>query len=157
MIAETIQTDGRAATTGVYMRRMVDKYYRDMRPHGSLTLEKVFSLIKDIPFTPDPEFAETLQRPAYTMNQSGLGGDCDDKCIALASWCKLRGGSYNPNDFPARKYDYRFVAVRRADMPVLHHVFCEVYIMDRWIHADPTYKFNTLGREREQYAEYVII
>lgn len=139
------------------MRQMVDKYYHDMSPYAHFTLREIFNAIKSIPFRPDPEDAETLQRPAYTMNQSGLGGDCDDKCIALASWLKLKGGGYNPNDVPAKKYDYRFVAVRRADYPCLHHVFCELYIMDRWIHADPTYKFNTLGREREQYNEYVII
>ena len=157
MIVDSIQTDGSAVTTGTYMRRMVDRYYQDMTPLAHLTLRELFSLVKNLPFRPDPPDAETLQRPYYTMTQSGFGGDCDDKCIALASWAKLRGGSYNPEDFPARQYDYRFVAVRRADMPVLHHVFCELYINGMWIHADPTYKFNTLGREREQYEEYVII
>jgi transglutaminase-like putative cysteine protease len=42
-------------------------------------------------------------------------------------------------------------------MPVLHHVFVELNIGGKWIHADPTYNFNTLGRAREEYTERVVI
>jgi len=139
------QTDGKATSTGPYMRSMVYAYHKDMVPWASLTLPEIFDTIKAIPFRPDPPNEETLMRPLYTMNGWGWGGDCDDKCICLASWAYL-------NAIPCR-----FVAVRRSDMPVLHHVVCELYIEGRWIHADPTYSFNTLGREREPYAEKVII
>lgn len=150
MLASSIQvsriiTNGTARSTGPLMRKMVYTYYRDMAPWASLTLPEIFDTIKAIPFRPDPEHEETLMRPLYTMNLQGWGGDCDDKCIALASWAYLNG------------VPFRFVAVRRPDMPVLHHVMCELYIGDRWIHADPTYNFNVLGREREPYAERVII
>lgn len=140
-----VQTDGRAISTGVLMHKMVDTYYQDMLPYSHMSLQEVFDYIKSLPFRPDPETEETLMRPAYTMNGQGWGGDCDDKCIALASYCRLMG------------IPYRFVAVRRADHADLHHVICNVYINGEWVHADPTYSFNTLGRERERYAEYVII
>jgi transglutaminase-like putative cysteine protease len=39
----------------------------------------------------------------------------------------------------------------------LHHVFPQLYISDKWISFDPTYSFNTPGREREKYAQRVII
>lgn len=145
MKVQRLTTDGKATSTGPLMRRMVYTYYTDMLPWASLTLPDIFDTIKAIPFRPDPPDEETLMRPLYTMNGWGNGGDCDDKCIALASWAYLNG------------IPFRFVAVRRPDMPVLHHVICELYISDRWIHADPTYSFNTLGREREYYEEHVVI
>lgn len=165
MVLTRTQTDGKATSTGNYMRFMVDKYYTDMIPYASLYLSDIFDIIKNIPFRPDPPDEETLMRPRYTMSMQGWGGDCDDKSIALASWAKLYGGRAwtpamveKPDLYkPPKEYDFRFVAVRRPDMDSLHHVFTEIYIKDRWIHADPTYPFNTLGRERERYAEYAII
>jgi len=141
----TVTTDGQAVHTGPFMHRMVDQYHNDMLPFAHLPLTEVFDLIKNIPFRPDPPDRELLQRPYYTMNGIGYGGDCDDKSIALASWATLTG------------IPYRFVAVRKAGREHLHHVFTELYIADRWIHADPTYPFNTLGCARETYAQYVII
>jgi len=145
MIVSHVQTDGDPRTTGAFMHGMVERYWRDMVPYAHLTVTEVFDRIKNIPFKADPQEAEVLQRPMYTMQGNGYGGDCDDKAIALASWCRAVG------------LPYQFVAVRRADMPDLHHVFCRIYIRNRWVHADPTYNFNALGREREPYAEYVVI
>lgn len=141
----TVQTKGYARETGKLMHQMVDTYYEDAVPFAHLTITEFFDFVKSIPFKDDPPDREFLQRPAYTFNQIGPGGDCDDKAIALASYCKLHA------------IPYRFVAVRRSDMPYLHHVFCELFINGQWIHADPTYKFNSLGRERESYVERQII
>lgn len=145
IVTSTVHTNGDARKTGQLMHLMVEQYYTDMVPYAHLSLRKVFDIIKRIPFRPDPPDAETLMRPFYTMHSMGTGGDCDDKAIALASYCKLKG------------IPYRFVAVRRADEKLLHHVYLECYIENRWVHADPTYRFNSLGREREQYAEYVFM
>ncbi len=141
----TVETNGQATVTGRYMKAMVDTYHRDMLPYVHMSLSEVFDIVKSLPFRDDPPEEETLMRPLYTMNGMGSGGDCDDKSIALASYCKIVG------------IPYRFIAVRRWDYPCLHHVFVECYIANRWVHADPTYRFNTLGHEREQYEERVII
>lgn len=141
----TVKTNGKAVVTGKLMRRMVDLYYKDMLPWAHLSTVEAFDTIKALPFRPDPPDRETLMRPAYTMSMTGYGGDCDDKCIAFASYCKL-------HNVPVR-----FVAVRRADMPTLHHVFCEIYLNNEWVNADPTYAFNTLGRQREAYAQRALI
>lgn len=135
----TVQTNGKAVTTGQYMRYMVNRYHLDMLPYADLPLTEVFDRIKRVPFVADPPDRELLMRPAYLM--SG-GGDCDDKCIALASYCVLVG------------LPFRFVAARRKGHPTLHHVFCEIRLYGRWINADPTYSFNSLGREREPFEEY---
>jgi len=144
-----VLTNGFAKTTGDYMRRMVDKYYKDMAPYASLSLVEIFDLIKNIPYRPDPDTAEVLMRPYFTMNMLGYGGDCDDKSIALASYCRLHS------------IPYRFVAVRSASKKVLHHVYLQCYITNEygscWINLDPTYNFNRFGRERKKYAQYVII
>lgn len=145
MKLSTISTDGQAVHTGPWMHRMVRTYRNDMLPYAHLSLPDVFDLIKRIPFRPDPPDRELLQRPYYTMNHFGFGGDCDDKAICLACYCDLVG------------IGYRFVAVRRPDRDSLHHVFTELYIGDKWISADATYPFNSLGCERERYSERVII
>lgn len=141
----TIHTNGLAVNTGPMMHRMVRQYHEDMLPYASMSLHEVFDLIKNIPFRYDPIDEEVLQRPYYTLNGIGRGGDCDDKAIALASWAYLHG------------IPYRFIAVRRPDRNTLHHVFTELYISGRWVQADCTYSINRLGCEREYYAERVII
>jgi len=140
-----VYTDGHVEKTGVYMRQMVDDFYTDMVPYASLSLIEIFDLIKNIPYRCDPEEAEVLMRPLYTMNMMGYGGDCDDKSIALASYCKLK-------NIPCK-----FVAVRSANRDTFHHVFCYIFIGSMWMAADPTYNFNSLGWQRKQYAEYAII
>lgn len=138
-------TDGRAVSTGPLMREMVECYYRDMTPYAHLTLEEIFNVIKNVPYKPDPPELETLQRPYYTMNRLAFGGDCDDKAICLASYAKLLG------------IPYRFIAVRKCGRKTLHHVVCELMLNGQWVHADATYSVNTLGRERDNYCEKIVI
>lgn len=142
---QTVETNGKAVATGPYMHAMVNNYWRDMVPWGTLSLPEIFDRIKNIPYRPDPPTVETLMRPYYTMRGFGWGGDCDDKAIALASWAVI-------NRIP-----YRFVAVRRQGMPTLHHVFTQLFVNGKWLSADTTYSVNTLGRERDVYVERVII
>lgn len=140
-----VRTDGKATSTGPYMHRMVERYYMDMAPYASLSFPEIFDLIKSIPYRPDPPDVETLMRPLYTMRMEGTGGDCDDKAIALASWCKLH------------RIPYRFVAARRPDRDVLHHVYAEVCIYGKWMPADCTYSVNFPCVLREHYAEKIIL
>lgn len=142
-----VHTDGSANQTGPLMRQMVYRYWSDMLPYAHLSLPEVFTIIKNIPYREDPPNEETLMRPYYTMNSMGWGGDCDDKCIALASYAYME------------HIPFRFIAIRRRGKKQLHHVLCELYIMNRWLHADPTYSFNVLGRPRldEHYAQRVVI
>lgn len=142
---QSVETNGKAAATGPYMHAMVRTYWRDMIPWGSHSLPEIFERIKNLPYRPDPETVETLMRPYYTMRGFGWGGDCDDKAIALASWAVI-------NRIP-----YRFVAVRKAGMPTLHHVFTQLNIDGKWLSVDPTYSVNILGQERDHYVERVII
>lgn len=145
MVTVQVETDGTAAATGKLMRSMVERYYRDMLPWHDLSFEDVFECIKNIPFRPDPVHIETLMRPLYTMNCQGRGGDCDDKAIAIASWAKL-------NDLP-----YRFVAARRKDWDLLHHVYTEIFFGKSWVTADCTYCINSPGERGPAYVEYRII
>lgn len=145
MIETTIETDGTAGSTGIKMREMVERYKADMLPWIHLSLIEVYDRIKNIPYRPDPADRELLQRPLYTMTATGTGGDCDDKCIALASYAALL------------KIPYRFIAVRRQNKKTLHHVLTQLYLNNRWISFDPTYDFNNFGRERGTYAERLII
>jgi hypothetical protein len=71
-----IKTDGKASSTGAVMRAMVKKYYLDMVEYASLSAIQMFTLIKNLPYRPDPPNVETLMRPKYTMTMRGYGGDC---------------------------------------------------------------------------------
>ena len=141
-----------AVYTGKVMHQMVEEYYLDMAPYASLSLNDVFRMIADLPFSPDPKNIEVLKRPKYTMEQLGPGGDCDDKAIALASWAKI-------NSIP-----YRFLGVGRKkprqpffSKTLLTHVFPQVYILGEWITCDPTYSFNVLGRNLGGYDRIEIL
>lgn len=139
-----VNTGGTVQETGKLMHWCVGEYALDMAEFAHLSVFEVFDLIKNLPFRADPPDLETIQRPFYTLYQMGSGGDCDDKCVALAAYCVLH------------RIPYRFVALRRADRKDLHHVACELYINNRWVFADPTYSFNTFGRE-PKYAQRVYI
>jgi hypothetical protein len=81
-----ITTDGKATSTGVIMRSMVERYYLDMAPFASCSVIQVFNLIKNLPYRPDPVNVETLMRPKYTMTMRGYGGDClseDTKLLTI--------------------------------------------------------------------------
>ena len=144
MIVYKITTDGKATTTGAIMRDVVETYYTDMAPYASLSLLEIFERIKNLPYRPDPPSVETLMRPSHTMQMRGTGGDCDCKALALAAWCRLHS------------IPFRFIAIRRPGRKSLHHVALELYYKDKWIFADPTYRFNTLGRKRDE-AERVVL
>lgn len=115
-----------------------------MAQYASATLQEVFDLLKNIPYQADPPDREHLQRPFYTLNEMGEGGDCDDKAIAAGAWAFLR------------RIPFRFVAVSKSPEKELHHVFVEMYINGKWEPFDPTYAFNVLGRP-VAYAKRVIL
>lgn len=136
--------------TGRLMREVVNRHYRDVAAYATLSLPEIFDLVKSIPYRRDPKkpngkVTELLQRPAYTLARTGHGGDCDDKAMVLASWAKLNG------------IPFRFVAVGRAKNLPLHHVLVELYIQGNWVHVDPTYAGNVLGRPLAVYGRKEVI
>ncbi len=144
MRASVVNTDGRAESTGVLMGAMIERYWTDMLPVSTYSIDTVFRFVADIPFKPDPPEAETLQRPLLTVNQLGLGGDCDDKVIAFGSYLY------------ARRIPFDIVSVQRPWRDRLHHVLIKLYIGNEVIPADPTYSFNCLGLDRPTVKEVVI-
>jgi len=145
-------TGGTANETGTMMHKCVDLYYYDMIPYSHYAFTDIFDIIAGVPYNPDPPEAETIQRPYYTMHSLGLGGDCDDKAIAIASWAKIVKCP-DPNTGKS----YRFLAVRSPNKTQLHHVYAEIFLDGEYIPADCTYSFNNPGIIRGPYAEYRII
>lgn len=131
--------------TSTEMYRLASAWAEDMAPYASCSLIEIFNLLKSLPFNPDPEDTEFLQRPWYTLNQVGEGGDCDDKAICAGAWATLNG------------IPFRFVAVSKSKSEDLHHVYTEMYINGTWEAFDPTYAFNVLGRPMDAYPQRVIL
>lgn len=131
--------------TATEMYRIATAWQEDMAEYASLGLQELFNLLKNIPFNPDPEDTECLQRPWYTLNEAGPGGDCDDKSICTGAWAALNG------------IPFRFVAVSKSLYEDLHHVYTELYINGEWLTFDPTYAFNVLGRPMSVYPQRVIL
>ena len=131
--------------TATEMYRLAFAWAEDMAPYATLSLPELFTMLKRIPFNPDPEETEFLQRPWYTLNEAGQGGDCDDKSICTGAWAALLG------------IPFRFVAVSRSRTEDLHHVYTELYIDGEWLTFDPTYAFNVLGRPMSEYPQRVVL
>ena len=77
---------------------------------------------------------EFLQRPYFTFQSNRPGGDCDDKAICMGAWAALHG------------YPFRFVAMGRYKDKPLHHVATDIKLGTGWVHADPTYSTQVLGK-----------
>lgn len=131
--------------TSTEMYRIAYAWKEDMAPYASMDLQELFDLLKNIPFNADPVDMELLQRPWFTLNQAGKGGDCDDKSICVGAWCHLRG------------VPFRFVAVSRDAKSPLHHVLTEMYLNGEWFEFDPTYAFNVLGRPLQVYPKRLVL
>lgn len=146
MYREAELTDLQQTATEMY--RIAWAWKEDMLPYVTLNLQELFDLLRSIPFNADPEDMELLQRPWYTLNEAGAGGDCDDKMICVGAYCHLRN------------IWFRFVAVSRGTDPEkepLHHVLVQMYIQKQWQIFDPTYAFNVLGRPDSVYPQRVIL
>lgn len=131
--------------TASEMYRLAFAYRDDMAPYASMSLQELFDLLKNLPWTADPEDTEFLKRPFFTLHRMGPGGDCDDKMICVGAWCNLLG------------IPFRFVAVSKSLKDPLHHVVVEMYIQGTWELFDPTYAFNVLGRPISIYPQRVIL
>jgi len=130
-----IPLTGGARQTGKIMHMLVKRYSFDMSPYASLPPAQMFRILANVPFKPDPEGHELLQRPKFTMT---YGGDCDDKAIAAAAYAVVTG---NP---------YRFTAIGfkipgKTRIP-LTHVFTEISIYNEWVPFDCTYSYNIFGQ-----------
>ena len=133
--------------TGKLMKQIAIKHVRDVAPYARMTLREFFNFVKAIPYRKDPHRKEWLQRPYFTLRQSGRGGDCDDKSIVLASYLYMNG------------IPFRFVALGADPRGRFHHVITEAYLprLGGWIHLDPTYANNTFARPMRRYAKRLVI
>ena len=131
--------------TAFNMYRIAYAWKDDMAAYASMNLQELFDLLKNIPFNADPDDTELLQRPFYTLNEAGRGGDCDDKAICVGAWCHLN------------RKPFRFVAVAMSPATELHHVLTEIYDRGRWLEFDPTYNFNLLGQPLKPYVKRMVL
>lgn len=129
----TVTDHESVAQTLAAMHTIVEGYRDDMLPWASLGPLEIFEIVKKIPYRPDPEPVEFIQRPYYTMSGTGPGGDCDDKAVCIAAWARLNG------------HPYRFVVVGGPADPEPSHVFAEVELGGRFIPMDVTYSFGAPG------------
>lgn len=120
------------------MRSMVEAHWRDMAPYVHLPITEAYENIKNIPWRADSIDGfddEVVMRPSYTMFEMGVGGDCDDKAVMMASYLKAAG------------YPWRFVAVGDDKF---EHVYVETQIDGQVVPLDATYPYNTFGLVRER-------
>jgi hypothetical protein len=137
--------------TGKLMRELSVRYANDVSMFAHLSIIEFYDMVKNIPYKEDPKKVEFLQRPYYTLNQRGKGGDCDDKCIVMGAYLALAG------------IPFRFVAYGKKADGRLHHVIVEALITNdnntqgKWVHLDPTYSYNTIGVPLHQYQKRLVI
>lgn len=123
------------------MKRLAYVYRDDVAQYATWSIQRFYNLIRSIPYRKDPDNKEVIKRPWYTLKRIGPGGDCDDKAIVIMAWAHV-------NNIRAR-----FVAVGIYSRKGLHHIITELYYNGNWIHVDPTYSYNTLGRPLYRYVK----
>lgn len=116
------------------MVRLAARYAKDIAPYGHYSPGEFFNFLKGIPYHRDPDNEEFLQRPYYTLAGDRPGGDCDDKAICSGAYAIIHG------------YPFRFVAMGRSKDKPLHHVATDMRINGGWIHFDPTYSDQVMGK-----------
>jgi hypothetical protein len=129
------------------MKRLSIQYAGDVAPFGTMPLTEYYEVVKNIPYKFDLDrngrLVEILQRPLYTLNGQGFGGDCDDKAICMGAWAHLNG------------MPFRFKAVGKRLNGKLHHVYSEILMNGEWVVCDATYPHNTLGHAMYPYKKVV--
>lgn len=123
--------------TGREMYRMIRSYSPDLRfikvwnegrlvPITSLPINRVFDMVRKIPYRRDTKPIEVVTRPAKILKNRLLGMDCKKKAILISSYCRERG------------IPYRLIASSRLPSRRIHHVFPQVNI-GGWVDFDATY------------------
>lgn len=129
------------------MKRLSIQYAGDVAPYATMSIQEFYDKVKNIPYRFDLDkngrLVEILQRPLYTLNGRGFGGDCDDKAICMGAWAYLNG------------LPFRFKAVGKRLNGNLHHVYPEIYMNGEWLVCDATYNHNTLGYSMYPYQKVV--
>ncbi|MDE2232992.1 MAG: transglutaminase domain-containing protein [Patescibacteria group bacterium] len=127
------------------MKRLIDSYYEDMRFSQTMSLQEIHDFLKfHVPYVRDgilgsirglseEQFnAEVLQRPAITLQR---GGDCDDKVIAAASYCKLKN------------IPYVIVTTSYRPDKEMEHVYLYIWYGGTWQPFDVTMKSVNIFQE----------
>jgi hypothetical protein len=128
------KTLGSVQDTGREMERLVRQYHLDVSPFDDYTLEEFYNLVKKIPYRPDPESIEFVQRPRYTLSKwnTPLACDCDDKAITMGAWLYRHG------------IPFQFLAVSNRPDKKLHHATLRAWINGKECIIDATYPKNEL-------------
>lgn len=110
--------------TADQMRRITENYYRDLGDWLRVPLIDFYLFVCALPYVNDPVGAETVSRPAYTLQRDYTPRDCDDKSVLLASWCHGNG------------LKKRFVSTSTRPDKRLCHVFVQ---LENGLLLDSTY------------------
>jgi hypothetical protein len=124
-----------ASQTAREMERLVRTYSKDLGSKAKWNLPRIYSHVRALEFRPDPPGAETVSRPALTLQKDYPWRDCDDKAIILGSWCYENG------------IPFFFRASSKHPSKKLHHVYAVCKIKGKEIPLDATYPRNRLGKE----------
>lgn len=102
------------------------KYKNDLLQYRNKSFKEFYDIVKSLPYIPDPKNIETLSRPIYTMNPNHSPRDCDDKTLAICSFCELKN------------IPYKIIVTGKKNR--FHHVFPVVNLSgSSFIIADATY------------------
>lgn len=123
------------------MSNHVEDHFLDIGNFGGYAPEKIFDLVKNMPYFPDPDFYEIVSRPSYLLDPEIFPGiDCKKKAILIGAWAKLHG------------YPYRFMTGSEMEDTEPHHVFPIVKLPEiGWIAMDATMPENEMGQITAPY------
>lgn len=129
------------------MFKLIETCAEDVAPYATQTPEQFYSMVRALPYIPDPRGNEWVQRPASSLHGWGFFRDCDDKAILMAAYAKAAGIPFRIAIGGSRAYvDSR----GRTEVPY-HHVWPEFYMMGKWLPMDATYSRYQPYIHNQQY------
>lgn len=119
--------------------RLSEKYYSDVLPFGSYSIEKFFNFVSnDIAYDKDEQkTGDILRRPIITLQQGK--GDCDCKTILILAFLKMKN------------IERGFSLVSDRSDKTVHHIFPFAIINGEVIDLDATYSNAQLNGKSKKY------
>lgn len=118
---------------------------------GMCQVRAIYDFVRThVRYRNDPEDFEFIKSPAVQLEEIRVngftGGDCDDQTALIAALLKSLG------------FSVRLVVISQKKSQVLHHIYSDVKLMDRWLSLDSISYHGIIGvRPYATRREYLFI
>lgn len=125
------------------IRRLAYSYFTDLDKLLQLDLHSFFNYVKNIPYQIDTAPIEVVKRAKYILQDRKA--DCKKKTILCISY------------FIYHKINYRLIGTSNRETQIIHHIFPQIQINNKWLNFDATYPRNKIFQPKKNLTNAVIL